>query len=83
MLATIDIVASLLLRFAQAAPTIIQTVDQIKPFAARLIDTIQGKTDITDAELAELQAMVDALFAEAAKPLPPAQPGDPDYTGTP
>jgi len=81
MLAVIDVVASLLLKFAQAAPTIIQTVNGVKPFATQLIGTISGKSEITEAEAEALHALVDAALDEAQQPLPPAQPGDPDFKG--
>ena len=79
MATTIEVVSTILLKLLQAAPTIIQTVENVRPMAARLVDAIQGKTELSEEEIAQLQAGVDALLDEAMTPLPPAQPGDPDY----
>jgi len=59
-------------------PTIVQAGADLKPYAAALYQQLTGQA-ITDDQRASLEAGVDALFARLEVPLPPAQPGDPDY----
>ena len=77
-LATVELVSMIILKLIEAAPTVIKTVDDVTPFAKRLISVAKGDT-VTPEQQAELEAMVDKLYAESQEPLPPAQPGDPDY----
>lgn len=46
------------------------------PYIQALYNTFSGKDigEITEAELAELQAKVDALHADIQEPLPPEEP---------
>lgn len=60
-------------------PGAIKTGAQLYDLGTKLYATTQG-TEPTDAEKAQLQAAIDADLIEALSPLPPAQPGDPDYT---
>ena len=61
------------------APQFVATWNDLKPFAATLYAQFKG-AEVTDAELAELEAKIDELAARLQDPLPAAQLGDPDYT---
>lgn len=61
-------------------PTAIKTGQNLMPFAEDLYKQISGQ-ELSDDERAQLRARVDAAYARAEEPLPPPQPGDPDYTG--
>ena len=76
--AIIELVATILTKVAQAAPTVIASVEQAMPLASELVNIIKGDT-VTDDQKAQIEAMVDQLFATSQQPLSPAQPGDPDY----
>lgn len=70
---------------AKLAPTFVSTWTDLKPFAVDLYTQFKGSAPTAD-ELTVLEAQIDALAARLQVPLPPAQPGDPDYTkpgGTP
>jgi hypothetical protein len=60
------------------APTFVSTWNDLKPFAAQLYTQFKGEQP-TDAELVDLEAQIDALATRLQIPLPPAQPGDPDF----
>lgn len=62
----------------KAAPVVIQAGADLKPFAIALYQQLSGG-QLTEAQRVDLEAKVDALFARLEEPLPPAQPGDPDY----
>lgn len=51
-------------------PTVIQTVEDAKPFAERIIHSLQGKK-VTLAELTALEEYIDKMAAELQEPLPP------------
>jgi len=77
-MATLALVLTVLELLAKALPTAIKVGTDLKPFAVSLYKQFKG-SDLTEAERAELEAAVDAQFASFMRPLPPAQPGDPDY----
>lgn len=52
-------------------PIAVKTIEDAKPFAIRLYKEFSGKSDITDEELAALEASLDALSAQLQQPLPP------------
>ncbi len=63
----------------QVAPVAFQAIDNIKTFATQFAASLKGDSIGAD-ELAQIEAMVDALYAKLQEPLPPAQPDDPDFT---
>ena len=66
-------------------PGAITTVTQLVDLGKKFFETANGR-EPTPAEIAQLRAQIDADVAEALAPLPPAQPGDPDFVkdgGTP
>lgn len=77
-MATLTLVLTVLELLAKAVPVIIKTGTDLKPFAVSLYKQFKG-SDLTEAERTELEAAVDAQYANFMRPLPPAQPGDPDY----
>lgn len=83
-----DILATVLTvveTLTKLAPTFVSTWTDLKPFAVDLYTQFKGSKP-TEDELTVLEAQIDALAARLQAPLPPAQPGDPDYTkpgGTP
>ena len=62
------------------APVFVSTWNDLKPFATELYAQFKG-TQPTPEELTELETQLDALAVRLQQPLPPAQPGDPDYAG--
>lgn len=75
VLGTVLTVLQTLVKFA---PTVIQAGADLKPFAVALYERLKGQ-ELTTDERAVVEAGVDALYARLMEPLPPAQPGDPDY----
>lgn len=61
-------------------PGAISTIEQLVSLGKKFFSSVNGR-DPTPEEVAALRAQLDADIVEALKPLPPAQPGDPDYTG--
>ena len=61
------------------APQFVATWNDLKQFDYTLYAQFKG-AEVTDAELAELEAKIDELAARLQEPLPAAQLGDPDYT---
>lgn len=61
-----------------ALPGAITTVEQLVDLGKKFFTATNG-TDPTDADITALRAGIDADVAAALAPLPPAQPGDPDY----
>lgn len=59
-------------------PGAITTVEQLVSLGTKFFTATNG-TAPTDADIATLRAGIDADVAAALQPLPPAQPGDPDY----
>jgi hypothetical protein len=62
----------------KAAPIVIKGVEDGKVFAVTLWQSITGKPPTAEDEAA-IDALIASLTADLEKPLPPAQPGDPDY----
>lgn len=62
----------------QELPGAITTVQQLMDLAKKFFATTNGRVP-TAAEVAELEAAIDADVLKALEPLPAAQPGDPDY----
>lgn len=62
-------------------PGAITTVEQLVSLGQKFFSAANGK-DPTADEMTQLRAAIDADVAAALEPLPAAQPGDPDYTGT-
>lgn len=54
-------------------PNIIKAVDDAKPFAQAIIEVLKGQ-QITDDQLADLEAKITALSNQLQKPLPPEEP---------
>lgn len=61
-----------------ALPGAVTTVEQLVALGQKFFTATNG-TDPTDADIAALRAGIDSDVAAALQPLPPAQPGDPDY----
>lgn len=61
-----------------ALPGAITTVEQLVDLGKKFFTATNG-TAPTDADIAALRAGIDADVAAALAPLPPAQPGDPDF----
>lgn len=66
----------------KVTPVIIKVGTDLKPFAESLFKQLKGG-ELTAAERTELERAVDAQYAKFMQPLPPAQPGDPDYLKDP
>ena len=60
-------------------PSAISTVEQLYSLGEKFFSAANGR-EPTDQEKSDLRAAIDADVAEALTPLPPAQPGDPDFT---
>lgn len=71
-------VISLLQIVVANLPGAITTTTQLVDLGTKFYASVNGEQP-TPAEIAELRAAVDADVAKALEPLPPAQPGDPDY----
>lgn len=77
-LAILSLVASIIQTTTKFAPIVFQGIEDAKPFAMGLIQQITGKAPSAEDEAA-IDEMLASLTARLEKPLPPAQPGDPDY----
>ncbi len=51
-------------------PAIIKGVDDAKPFAQAIVEVLKGQ-QITDDQLADLEAKITALSNQLQQPLPP------------
>lgn len=74
----ITTVVTVVTELAKLEPVFVQAWDNLKPFGIALYTKLTGGT-ISDADLATLEAQLDALHAQLQQPLSAAQPGDPDY----
>lgn len=63
---------------AKGLPILLETGQNLKPFAESLFKQFKGE-ELDDTERAELHAAVDAQYNKFMRPQSPAQPGDPDY----
>lgn len=52
-------------------PDVIKGVQDAKPFAEQIFKSLMGNKEITQEELAELEAKIDDLAAQLQEPLPP------------
>lgn len=68
--AVLEIVAEVIETAVKLGPTVIQGVEDAKPFAQALIDTLMNKKVISQTDLDALEAKVDALSAQLQEPLP-------------
>ena len=60
-------------------PSAISTGTQLYALGKKFFAAANGR-EPTAAEIAELRAGIETDVGIALEPLPPAQPGDPDYT---
>jgi hypothetical protein len=74
----ITTVIGVLQLIVQNLPGAITTAQQLYDLGTKLYTTISGKAPTAD-EQDQLEAQIDADVIDALSPLPPAQPGDPDY----
>jgi hypothetical protein len=63
---------------SKVAPIVIDGINNAKPFAIDLWNKLTGGPPSAVDE-ATLDALLAALSTKLEAPLPPAQPGDPDY----
>lgn len=61
-------------------PGAVTTADQLVELGSKFMKASNG-TAPTAQEIVDMRAAIDEDVAEALSPLPPAQPGDPDYRG--
>ena len=71
-------IISILLLVVRELPGAIQTVEQLVDIGKKMFATVNGR-EPTEQEIADLEEQIASDVAEALTPLPPAQPGDPDY----
>lgn len=71
-------IISILLLVVKELPGAIETTTQLIDLGKKLFATANGR-EPTAEEMADLEAQIESDVAEALTPLPPAQPGDPDY----
>lgn len=74
----VALIIQLLQAVISAAPTVIQTGEQLYDLGIKFAHTLKG-SEPTPEEIAALRAQIAIDIAIALEPLPPAQPGDPDY----
>jgi len=71
-------IISLLQVVLKELPGAITTAEQLYNLGVKFAETTKG-SGLTDQERSDLKAAIATDLAEALTPLPPAQPGDPDY----
>lgn len=76
--AIINIVLTAVSTAVKVWPTLVQAKNDLEPFAHALYQELTGQVP-TDDQRTVIRAGIEALFARLETPLPPAQPGDPDY----
>lgn len=59
-------------------PGAVTTAEQLYALGEKFFATLNGHAP-TEDEQAQLRAQIDIDVAQALAPLPPAEPGDPDY----
>lgn len=59
-------------------PEMVKAWGNLKTFGTALFEEFTGQP-ISDADRVALETQLDDLHAQLQVPLPPAQPGDPDY----
>ena len=75
-----EAVIKLLQIVVASLPSAITTAEQLYDIGTKFAATIKGSAP-TDEEIADLRTQIDNDVAIALAPLPPAQPGDPDFVG--
>lgn len=68
----VETVAKVLITVVEVAPTVIKTIEDAKPFAKAIVDTVRGK-EPTQEELSELEARINDLSRQLQVPLPPEE----------
>ena len=74
----LSMVLSAVQTFIKVEPQLAQTVNDLKPFAVALYQEWTGQAP-TAAQETLIVSSIDAMFGRLETPLPPAQPGDPDF----
>lgn len=69
--ALIATIASIIKTLVDVGPDVIKGVQDAKPFAQQIVKSLFGKEEISDEDLAELEAKIDELAAQLQVPLPP------------
>lgn len=72
-------IISILKIVADNLPGAISTAEQLVDLGTKLYNSLNNGTDPTPEEIAALRAAIDADVMTALEPLPPPEPGDPDY----
>lgn len=78
---TLQTILAIIETLIKFEPIAVQGVQDLKQFGVILWEKLQG-TEITDDERSQMETAIDDLFSRLEQPLPPAQPGDPDYQET-
>lgn len=71
-------IISILLVVVKELPGAIETVIKLVDLGKKLFATVNGREPTAD-EIVDLETQIAAEVAEALQPMPPAEPGDPDY----
>lgn len=71
-------IIGILLLVVKELPGAIKTTTELIDLGQKMFATVNGR-EPTPEEVADLEAQIEADVAEALTPLPPAEPGDPDY----
>lgn len=71
MTAILALIAQILPVAIQAFPTVLKTVEDIRPFATQLFITLSGGQPITQAQQDALEALLTDLSGQLQQPLPP------------
>lgn len=69
--ALIASIASIIKTLVDVGPDVIKGVQDAKPFAQQIVKSLFGKEEISNEDLAELEAKIDSLAAQLQEPLPP------------
>jgi len=75
---TVATVVAILQTVIQELPGAITTAQALYSLGQKFFQTIAGRAPTAD-EVKQLEDQIDADVITALEPLPPAQPGDPDY----
>lgn len=74
----VGLIVSLLQTVVTNLPGAIKTAEELYDLGVKFAKTVKG-SEPTEDEIAALRTQLDSDIAIALEPLPPAQPGDPDY----
>lgn len=72
------LIIQLLQAVVQNLPSAITTAEQLYALGQKFATAVNGTAPTAD-EIATLRAQIDSDIVTALLPLPPTQPGDPDY----